>query len=1041
MDKLFKPDSVFDKEPSSQNADKAFIHWKFIFEKYKSHIKLPEGETLDALSLLVSNISAEIYSYISDKATYEEAMAALESMYVKPKNAIFGRFCLKERKQTSSESLDDYLRQLRLLVKDCDYKDVNVKTYEDESIRDAFIAGIKSNNIRQRLLEESGTLDAIFKKAQTLEQAYTNNERFQSSLDSNINAAVGIESAKINAAIGVDHPDSVSPAVLATMRSNANRDRDRKRRSCYYCGYEMHPRPQCPARDKECDFCKKKGHFASVCKAKHGSNSNYTSNSKAAATTSSSDYGSSGASYVSALSTYVPQNLEESVVSAKVNDFLVKALVDTGSTESFASASLVKHLNLEINPSTKSICMASGNHVSPTLGYCSVDLSFNGHMHNDTTLLVLNNLVADVIIGHDIMRKHSGINITFPGHRSPICIDSGESHGQSNGTHQSTCSLAAAALDPPPLFRNLSSDCKPIACKSRTFSQPEQQFISTEISRMLKDDIIEPSHSAWRAQVLVTTEDRHKRRLVVDYSRTVNKFTQLDAYPLPNLDALARKVAKFKVYSAYDLQSAYHQIPILKSEREFTAFEAGNRLYQFRRIPFGVTNGVAAFQRAIDQIIDKHKLDGTFAYLDNITVCGVDQADHDRNIEKWLEVVDLYNLTLNHNKSILSVDKINMLGYLISQDNIKPDPERMKPLIDLPVPKSPQALKRALGLFSYYSPWIEHFSDKIQPLTKAKTDFPLTVESVQAFNDLKRCIINSSICCPNDSDLLVVESDASDLALSASLNQNGKPVAFFSRTLQQHERHHSSVEKEACAIVEACRKFRHFLAGRKFLLITDQQAVSFMFNSQGHGKIKNDKIHRWRIELSCFDFDIKYRPGKMNFTADCLTRAHCAATSTALNTLAEIHNSLCHPGIVRLSHYIRSKNLPYSVDDVKSVISKCRICAELKPAFYKPANPPLIQSTRPFERLSIDFKGPLPSKGANKYILTVIDEYSRFPFAFPCKDTESKTVVQCLTQLFSVFGLAGFIHSDRGPALISAEVKGFLTSLGVGSSNMKYYPL
>ena len=138
------------------------------------------------------------------------------------------------------------------------------------------------------------------------------------------------------------------------------------------------------------------------------------------------------------------------------------------------------------------------------------------------------------------------------------------------------------------------------------------------------------------------------------------------------------------------------------------------------------------------------------------------------------------------------------------------------------------------------------------------TDFPLSVEAVQAFNSVKRCIINASICCPNDSDLLVLESDASDVALSASLNQNGKPVAFFSITLQPHERHHSSVEKEACAIVEACRKFRHFLAGRKFLLITDQQAVSFMFNSKGHGKIKNDKILRWRIELSCFEFDIKY---------------------------------------------------------------------------------------------------------------------------------------------------------------------------------------
>ena len=93
MEKLFKPDSIFDKDPNSQNADKEFVHWKIIFEKYVSHIKLPEGQTLDKLSLLVNNISAEIYSYISDQTTYDNAMTALQNIYVKPKNAIFGRFC------------------------------------------------------------------------------------------------------------------------------------------------------------------------------------------------------------------------------------------------------------------------------------------------------------------------------------------------------------------------------------------------------------------------------------------------------------------------------------------------------------------------------------------------------------------------------------------------------------------------------------------------------------------------------------------------------------------------------------------------------------------------------------------------------------------------------------------------------------------------------------------------------------------------------------------------------------------------------------
>jgi hypothetical protein len=303
---------------------------------------------------------------------------------------------------------------------------------------------------------------------------------------------------------------------------------------------------------------------------------------------------------------------------------------------------------------------------------------------------------------------------------------------------------------------------------------------------------------------------------------------------------------------------------------------------------------------------------------------------------------------------------------------------------------------------------------------------------------LKSGIVKSVLTSPNDTDLLVVESDASDIALSASLNQNGQPVAFFSRTLQPHERRHSSVEKEAAAIVEACRKWRHYLTGRNFLLITDQQAVSFMFDPQKHGKIKNDKILRWRMELSCFSFDIQYRPGKENWTADCLTRAHCSAACNN-KRLLEIHEGLCHPGIARLGHFVRSKNLPYSMEDVKAVVSQCRVCAELKPNYYRPKNPPLIKAMAPLDRLSIDFKGPLPSCTQNKYVLTVVDEYSRFPFAFPCKDMTSVTVIKCLTSIFATFGLAGFIHSDNFTSLISKELHDYFLSLGVAYSNSAVY--
>lgn len=192
------------------------------------------------------------------------------------------------------------------------------------------------------------------------------------------------------------------------------------------------------------------------------------------------------------------------------------------------------------------------------------------------------------------------------------------------------------------------------------------------------------------------------------------------------------------------------------------------------------------------------------------------------------------------------------------------------------------------------------------------------------------------------------------------------------------------------------------------------------------------------MELSCYVFDIIYRPGKENIPPDTLSRSICSATMDT-DILYELHNALSHPGVVRMFHFVRSKNLPYSVDDVKKMTASCRICAKCKPRFYKPQKAHLIKATQPFERLNIDFKGPLPSTNKNIYFLTIIDEFSRFPFVFPCSDMTSSTVIQCLCHLFALFGMPSYIHSDRGSAFMSKELRDFLTSKGIASSRTTSY--
>ena len=115
----------------------------------------------------------------------------------------------------------------------------------------------------------------------------------------------------------------------------------------------------------------------------------------------------------------------------------------------------------------------------------------------------------------------------------------------------------------------------------------------------------------------------------MDYSQTINRFTLLDAYPLPRIEDMVNEIASYGVFSTLDLTSAYHQVAIKPDERKFTAFEAAGSLYQFCPIPFGLTNGVASFQRVMDDIIMRDDLNGTYASIDNVTICGQNQAEHD----------------------------------------------------------------------------------------------------------------------------------------------------------------------------------------------------------------------------------------------------------------------------------------------------------------------------------------------------------------------------------------------------------------------------
>ena len=280
-----------------------------------------------------------------------------------------------------------------------------------------------------------------------------------------------------------------------------------------------------------------------------------------------------------------------------------------------------------------------------------------------------------------------------------------------------------------------------------------------------------------------------------------------------------------------------------------------------------------------------------------------------------MEALGRYKFTLNDSKTIRSVSVINVLGCRVGCGVIRPDPDRLQALQIIPLPENPKALERVMGMFACYSKWLPRISDQALPLRSSS--YSLEDSARKAFESLKKQLEAATLRAIDESQPLVAECDASEVALSATLKQAGRPVVFMSRNFQGSEWHYAPVEIEATAIIEAFRKWKHFLVRQPFTIVTDQRSVAFMMSTRPRTKVKNSKIESWRLEMASLRYHVKYRPGKLNVAADCLTRSTCASVQQSLS-LQELHERLCHPGIQRLHRYVRQKNLPFALQDVNT---------------------------------------------------------------------------------------------------------------------------
>ena len=343
-----------------------------------------EAQASDKLRLLCAYVSANVYEMIEDCETYDAAIQKLRGIYVKSPNIVFARHLLATRKQKPEETLQDFLHALHTLSKDCNLRNVTAEEYRRELVRDAFINGLSSHHIRQRLLENAElSVDQAYKSALSLQLAQEHSAAYFS--EGKLSAAVARNDQTKNQTSSESENEEPVAKVSARLKPRL--------RKCYFCGQSYHLRKSCPALDATCYLCEKIGHFSRVCQSKRSRNNTKKSLSpnRSAALSPS----------LCVTAAACPGSLLKSSLSIKVNKKNLTALIDSGSSESYINSKVCRDLKLEIYPSESEIQMASSTVKTKSSGFCLVDVVIKNTSYEATRLNVLENLCSDVILGLD----------------------------------------------------------------------------------------------------------------------------------------------------------------------------------------------------------------------------------------------------------------------------------------------------------------------------------------------------------------------------------------------------------------------------------------------------------------------------------------------------------------------------------------------------------------------------------------------------------------------------------------------------------------
>lgn len=650
-----------------------------------------------------------------------------------------------------------------------------------------------------------------------------------------------------------------------------------------------------------------------------------------------------------------------------------------------------------------------------------------------------------------------------------------------------------------------TGNARPFKQRQYPLSPAMQEHLNAEISEMLRQGIIRPSQSPWCSPLWLVKKPDGKYRICFD-GRKLNSVTVSDAYPLPLIDSIITKIRDARFLSSIDLKQAFFQIPLAEDSRPKTAFAVhGRGLFEFCVLPFGLSCSSQTMCRLMDQVIGPSLEPYVFYYLDDIIICTPDFETHLKVLRNVFEKLRDANLTINFDKCHFCMPSLKFLGFVVDQHGLRTDPEKVSAIVNYPIPTNTTQIKRLIGLIGYYRRFLKNFSAISSPITDLlhgrKKGQPIvwTPEADEAFKQIKECLTNAPVLAsPDFTKPFIINCDASDTGVGAVLCQNidgaEHPVAYASKNLNKCQRKYSTTEKELLAVLFGVEKFRSYVEGTHFSVVSDHSSLQWLH------KLSNPsgRLARWSARLSQFDFEIIHRKGSLNVVADALSRSVNEVALLDLSALSldqwyrkmlsnvkknpEKYPSFRTEGDVLYKHIFNKYNVTSNLSDWKIVVpvnhrkeilrqyhddetaahfgisktlnrilelyywpkvrndvtkyvSKCKVCAACKSTNLPKAG--LMGAYKninfPFQLISADLLGPYPrSKNGNQYLLVIVDWFTKFCLVHPLSKATSRAIVKFIeNQVFLIYGVPQIFLCDNGVQFRSHEFQNLMKEYNV----------